>query len=92
MREKASTARKLQLNAARQRRWRQRQRKVLPGDDHDERLAVIRACNAIVERLKDALARPPEEQNAKIIMWRLGLEQAIRAIEEYRREVQDFLV
>jgi hypothetical protein len=35
---------------------------------------------------------PPHEQSAKVALWRLGLEQAIAAIEEYRGEVRDLLV
>jgi hypothetical protein len=85
MSRKPSTARSLALNAERQRRWRQRHPKarkalIRPGDDHDERQAVIRACNALVERLKDILKSPPEEQSAKVALWRLGLEQAIAVI------------
>jgi hypothetical protein len=92
---KPSTARSLALNAERQRRWRQRhpraRKAIRPGDDHDERQAVIHACNALVGRLKDVLASPPEEQSAKVALWRLGLEQAIATIEQYRGEVRDLL-
>jgi hypothetical protein len=45
-----------------------------------------------VGRLKDILASPPEEQSAKVALWRLGLEQAIAEIERYRGEVRDLLV
>jgi hypothetical protein len=34
----------------------------------------------------------PQEQSAKVALWRLGLEQAIAAIEEYRGDVRDLLV
>jgi hypothetical protein len=91
MRKKASTTRTLALNADRQRRWRQRQRQIRTIDDHDERQAVIRACNVLVGRLKDILKSPPEEQSAKVALWRLGLEQAIATIEQYQGEVREFL-
>ena len=96
MSRKPSTARSLALNAERQRRCRQRHPKprqalIRPADDHEERLAVIRACNALVGRLKDILASPPQEQSAKVALWRLGLEQAIATIEPYRGEVRDLL-
>jgi len=38
------------------------------------------------------LQTPPQAQSAKVALWRLGLEQAIAAIEEYRGEVRDLLV
>jgi len=96
MSRKPSTGRSLALNAERQRRWRQRHPKarkavIRPGD-HDERQAVIRACNALGERLKAVLQTSPQEQSAKVALWRLGLEQAIAVIEGYRGEVRDLLV
>ena len=63
-----------------------------PTDLRDERQAVIRACNALGERLKAVLQTPPQEQSAKVALWRLGLEQAIGVIEGYRGEVRDLLV
>jgi len=61
-------------------------------DDHAERQAVIKACSALVERLRAIIQTPPAEQSAKVALWRLGLEQAIATIEEYRGEVRDLLV
>jgi hypothetical protein len=87
--------------AERQKKWRlrhpaarQKRRlvKTATADDYAERLAVIKACSALVERLKAILQTPPAEQSAKVALWRLGLEQAIAAIEEYRGEVRDLLV
>ena len=75
--------------AARQKR---RPIQTAPADDYAERQAVIKACSALVERLKGILQTPPQEQSAKVALWRLGLEQAIAAIEEYRGEVRDLLV
>ena len=93
MGRKPTKARSLALNAERQRRWRQRHRQTaIRPDDHDERQAVIRACNALGERLKAVLQTPPQEQSAKVALWRLGLEQAIAVIEAYRGEVRDLLV
>jgi hypothetical protein len=78
--------------AERQKKWRlrhpaarQKRRpvKTIAADDHAERQA---------ERLKGILQNPPQEQSAKVALWRLGLEQAIAAIEEYRGEVRDLLV
>ena len=57
--------------------------------DSAERQAVVKACSALVERL--ILQTPPQAQSAKVALWRLGLEQAIAAIEEYRGEVRDLL-
>ena len=61
-------------------------------DDYAERQAVVKACTALVEWLTAILQTPPQEQSAKVALWRLGLEQAIAAIEEYRGEVRDLLV
>ena len=52
---------------------------------------MVAECNALVGRLADILASPPEEQSAKVALWRLGLEQAIATIEQYRGEVRDLL-
>ena len=78
---------RLQHPAARQKR---RPVKTATADDYAERQAVIKACSAL--RLKAILQTPPQEQSAKVALWRLGLEQAIAAIEEYRGEVRDLLV
>ena len=80
---------RLQHPAARQKR---RPVKSATADDYAERRAVIKACTALVERLKAILQTPPQEQSAKVALWRLGLEQAIAAIEEYRGDVRDLLV
>jgi len=80
---------RLQHPAARQKR---RPVKTATADDYAERQAVINACTALVERLKAILQTPPQEQSAKVALWRLGLEQAIAAIEEYRGDVRDMLV
>ena len=74
----------LQHPAARQKR---RPVKTATADDFAERQAVIKACTALVERLKAILQTPPQ-----VALWRLGLEQAIAAIEEYRGDVRDLLV
>ena len=85
----------------RQKKWRlkhlgtrQKRRPVTTAttDDHAERQAVVKACSALVERLKGILQTPPQEQSAKVTLWRLGLEQAIATIEEYRDEVRDLLI
>ena len=87
--------------AERQKRWRlrhpvarQKRRpvKTAAADDYAERQAVIKACSALVQRLKAILQTPPAEQSAKVALWRLGLEQAIAVIEGYRGEVRDLLV
>ena len=65
--------------------------KTTTGGDSAERQAVVKACSALVERLKAILQAPPQAQSAKVALWRLGLEQAIAAIEEYRGEVRDLL-
>ena len=87
--------------AERQKKWRlrhaaahqkRRPLKVTTADDSAGRQAVIKACSALVERLKGILQTPPQEQSAKVALWRLGLEQAIAAIEEYRGEVRDLLL
>jgi hypothetical protein len=84
---------KARTSTERVRRHRQQRRQVITaGDDYDERRAVIKACTALVERLKDILESPPAEHSSKVALWRLGLEQAIAAIEEYRGEVRDLLV
>ena len=80
---------RLRLPAARQKR---RPVKIITAHDHAERQAVIKACSALVERLRAILETPPQEQSAKVALWRLGVEQAIAAIEEYRGEVRDLLV
>jgi hypothetical protein len=80
---------RLQHPAARQKR---RPVKTATADDYAERQAVVKACSALVERLRAILQTPPQEQSAKVALWRLGLEQAIAAIEEYRSEVGDLLV
>ena len=86
--------------AERQKKWRSRHPaarqkrrpvKTTTADDSVERQAVIKACSALVERLKAILQTPPQAQSAKVALWRLGLEQAIAAIEEYRGEVRDLL-
>jgi hypothetical protein len=64
----------------------------ITADDCAERQAVIKACSTLVERLKSILQTPPQKQSAKVALRRLGLEQAIAAIEEYRGEVRDLLV
>jgi hypothetical protein len=66
--------------------------KTTTADDHAERQAVIKACSALVERLRAILQTPPQERSAKLALWRLGLEPAIAAIEEYRGEVRDLVV
>jgi len=85
--------------AERQKKWRlqhpparQKRRpvKTTTADDSSERQAAIQVCSALVERL--ILQTPPQAQSAKVALWRLGLEQAIAAIEEYRGEVRDLLV
>jgi hypothetical protein len=87
--------------AERQKKWRLRHPaarqkrhpvKITTADDYAERQAVIKACSALVEQLKAVLQTPPQEQSAKVALWRLGLEQAIAAIEEYRSDVRDLLV
>src|SRR6516225_8836455 len=57
--------------------------KTITAEHHAERQAVIKACSALAERLKGILQTPPQEQLAKVALWRLGLKQAIAAIEEY---------
>ena len=66
--------------------------KATTADDHAERQAVIKACSALVERLRAILQTQPQEQSAKVALWRVGLEQAIAAIEEYRDEVRDLSI
>jgi hypothetical protein len=66
--------------------------KTITAEHHAERQAVIKACSALAERLKGILQTPPQEQSAKVALWRLGLEQAIAAIEEYRGEVRDLAI
>src|SRR5262249_56146903 len=95
MSRKPSPGRSLALNAERQRRWRQRHPKarkavIRPGD-HDERQAVIRACNALGERLKAVLQTPPQEQSAKVALWRLALAHAIAVIQPYPGRAPHFL-
>jgi hypothetical protein len=80
---------RLRHSAARQKRC---PVKAATADDYTEQQAAIKACSALVERPKALLQTPPQEQSAKVALWRLGLEQAIAAIEEYRGEVQDLLV
>ena len=80
---------RLRHHAVRQKR---RPVKTTTSDDQAERQAVIKACSALVERLRAILQTQPQEQSAKVALWRVGLEQAIAAIEEYRGEVRDLLV
>ena len=54
-------------------------------------IRIATAANTLVGRLKEILASPPEEQSAKVALWRLGLEQAIATIEQYQGEVREFL-
>jgi hypothetical protein len=61
-------------------------------DDHAERQGVIKACSALVARLKGILQTPPEEQSAKVALGPLDLEEAIAAIEEHRDKVRDLLI
>ena len=67
--------------AERQKKWRlrhpaarQKRRPVTTatGDDYAERQAAIKACSALVERLRAILQTPPAEQSAKVALWRLG--------------------
>jgi hypothetical protein len=72
--------------AERQKKWR------LQHPAARQKRRPVKTATAEVERLKAILQTPPQEQSAKVALWRLGLEQAIAAIEEYRGEVRDLLV
>jgi hypothetical protein len=66
---------------------------ITPGDDADERQAVIRALNQVITDAKELLNQPaPDPSNRPLVLWRLGIEQVIALIEQRRNEVREFLV
>jgi hypothetical protein len=71
---------------------RKRRSTVRPGDDYDERQAIIREYGAYMEELQTLLDEAPESDLRFVLGHRTGIERAIDLAKRRRADVKALLI